>query len=216
MLDLAVRESSHGQASLREVLQWMNANYAQQHRFFNDSDGVREAAEAVTHADLGWFFSKYVAGTDEIPWDDCFRSVGLRAVAISNAVPDAGFTASHNFDGAMSVNSVESAGDAERAGLQVGDIIVELQGKPAGRDFRQELARLTPGDTITLKVRSRRGGDREMKWKIGSHQEISYQVKDLDQITPQQRARRTAWLKGEAEAPASATSMPSNPEPARP
>ncbi len=30
MLDLAVREASHGQASLREVLQWMNANYAQE------------------------------------------------------------------------------------------------------------------------------------------------------------------------------------------
>ena len=29
MLDLAVREASHGRASLREVLQWMNANYAQ-------------------------------------------------------------------------------------------------------------------------------------------------------------------------------------------
>ena len=52
MLDLAVRDASHGQASLREVLQWMNANYAKKGRFFNDSDGVREAAEAVSHADL--------------------------------------------------------------------------------------------------------------------------------------------------------------------
>ena len=78
MLDLAVREASHGQASLREVLQWMNANYAQKGRFFNDSEGVREAAEAVSHADLAAFFAKYVAGTEEIPWDDFLRSVGLR------------------------------------------------------------------------------------------------------------------------------------------
>src|SRR3989454_10801226 len=63
MLDLEVREVSHGQASLREVLQWMNQNYARKSRYFKDSDGVREAAEAVSHADLGWFFSKYVAGT---------------------------------------------------------------------------------------------------------------------------------------------------------
>jgi len=216
MLDLAVREASHGQASLREVLQWMNANYARQGRFFNDSDGVRQAAEAVSHADLGWFFSKYVAGTDEIPWDDFLRAVGLRVVAVSNAVPDAGFTASHNFDGPMSVNSVTPASDAERAGLQVGDMIVELQGKPVGRDFRQELAHLSPGDTITVKVRGRRGGDREMKWKIGSRQEISYQVKDLDQITPPQRARRAAWLKGEAEAASSAASVPATKETARP
>ena len=33
MLDLAVREASHGHASLRELLQWMNANYAQEGPF---------------------------------------------------------------------------------------------------------------------------------------------------------------------------------------
>ena len=157
MLDLAVRDASHGQASLREVLQWMNANYAKKGRFFDDSEGVREAAEAVSHADLGWFFAKYVAGTDEIPWNDFFRCVGLRVEAIANTVPDAGFIASRNFDGPMSVAAVTPGSEAERAGLQVGDTIVELQGKPAGQESRQELARMNPGDTLTVKVRSRRG-----------------------------------------------------------
>ncbi len=77
MLDLATRDATHGHASLREILQWMNTNYAKKGRFFDDSNGVREAAEAVSHADLGWFFTKYVSGTEEIPWDDFLRSVGL-------------------------------------------------------------------------------------------------------------------------------------------
>jgi len=199
MLDLAVREASHGHASLREVMQWMNTNYAKQGRFFNDSAGVREAAEAVTHADLAWFFSKYVAGTDEIPWDDFLRSVGLHVESITNAVADAGFVASRNFDGPMSVAAVASGSEADHAGLQVGDTILELQGKPAGQESRQDLARLSPGDTLTLKVRSRRGGERDLKWKVGSHQELSYEVRDLDPVTPGQRARRNAWLKGEAQ-----------------
>jgi predicted metalloprotease with PDZ domain len=203
MLDLAVRDASHGQASLREVLQWMNENYARKGRFFNDSDGVREAAEAVSHADLSSFFAKYVAGTEEIPWDDFFRSVGLRVTPIANAVPDAGFIASRNFDGPMSVAAVTPGSEAEHAGLQPGDTIVELQGKPGGQESRQELARMNPGDTLTVKVRSRRGGERELKWKIGSRQEISYEVKDLDHITSEQRTRRTAWLKGEAQSAAS-------------
>ncbi len=75
MLDLAIRDSTHGNTSLREVLQWMNANYAQKSKFFDESNGVRAAAETVSHADLGWFFAKYVAGTDELPWDDFLRSV---------------------------------------------------------------------------------------------------------------------------------------------
>jgi predicted metalloprotease with PDZ domain len=199
MLDLAVREASHGQASLREVLQWMNANYAQKGRFFNDSEGVREAAEAVSQADLTSFFTRYVAGTNEIPWDDFFRSVGLRVEEILNTVADAGFTASRNFDGPMFVSAVTPGSEAEHAGLRVGDIITEFQGKAAGQELRGELLGVNPGDTVRLKVRSRREDERELKWKVGSRQEISYSVTDLEQVTAQQRARRTAWLKGEAE-----------------
>lgn len=201
LLDLEVREVSHGQASLREVLQWMNENYARKGRYFNDSAGVREAAEAVSHARLDSFFAKYVAGTDEIPWDDVFRSVGLRVEAIPNTVTDLGFTASRNFDGPMSVGAVTPQSEAEQAGLRVGDTIVELQGKPAGQESREELSRLNPGDMLTVKIRPRRGPDRELKFKVGSRQEIYYELRDLDPVTAQQRARRVAWLKGEAQSP---------------
>lgn len=213
MLDLAVRDASHGQASLREVLEWMNDNYAKKGHYFDDSAGVRTAAEAVIHADLGWFFTKYVAGTEEIPWDDFLRSVGLRVEQVTVPVADAGFIASRNFDGPMSVAAVTPGSEAERAGLQVGDEIIELQGKPAGQDSRQELSQLVPGDTLTLKVRSRRGTERELKWKIGSRQETSYVVKDLDNVTTAVRARRAAWLKGEAQAVAATkASGPTQPE----
>lgn len=199
MLDLAVRDASHGQASLRNVMQWMNANYAKKHRYFDDSNGVREAAEAVSHADFAWFFTKYVSGTEEIPWNDFLRSVGLRVDSVTNTVPDPGFLASRNFDGPLSVVAVTTGSEAERAGLRVGDTITELQGKPAGEDSTQQLARLRPGDTVVLKVRARRGPERELKWKVTGREEIVYEVKDLDQITPEQRARRAAWIKGEAQ-----------------
>jgi predicted metalloprotease with PDZ domain len=199
MLDLAVREATHGQASLREVMQWMNANYAQKGRFFNDSEGIRQAAEAVTHSDLSPFFTKYVAGTEEIPWNDFLRSVGLHVEPVTNTVADPGFLASRNFDGPTSVVAVTPASEAERAGLQVGDIILEIQGRPAGQESRAQLSHLNIGDTVTLKVRARRTAERELKWKVGSREEISYEIKDDDNVSPAQRARRVAWLKGEAQ-----------------
>ena len=201
MLDLAVREASHGRASLREVFQWMNQNYAKKGRFFPDSDGVREAAESVSHADLGWFFAKYVAGTEEIPWNDFFRGVGLRLVEGKNTRADAGFVASRNFDGPMAVAAVTAGSEAERAGLQTGDTILEINGKAAGQESSEEMARLTAGDTITMKVRGRRGGERELKWKVGSREEVSYEIKDMENVTPEQHARRAAWLNGEAQIP---------------
>lgn len=199
MLDLAVRERSHDQASLREVMQWMNVNYAKKGRYFDDSNGVREASEAVCHCDLGSFFSKYVAATDEVPWDDFLRYVGLRADQLSFTVADPGFVASRNFDGPMTVVVVTPGSEAEHAGLQVGDAITELQGKPAAEDSQQQLSRLKPGDTVSLKVRSRRGQERELQWKVGSREETSYQVRDFDTVTGEQHSHRAAWLKGEAE-----------------
>jgi predicted metalloprotease with PDZ domain len=199
MLDLAVREASHGQASLREVFQWMNQHYAKQGRFFPDSEGAREAAEAVSHADLRWFFAKYVSGTEEIPWNNFFRGVGLRVVEEKTTVADAGFVASRNFDGPMTVAAVTVGSDAERAGLRAGDTILEINGKTVGQESSEEIAGLAAGDTITVRLHGRRGVDHELKWKAGSRDETTFDLKDLDNVTPEQRARRTAWLKGEAQ-----------------
>jgi predicted metalloprotease with PDZ domain len=198
-LDLAVRDASHGQASLREVFQWMNENYAKKGRFFPDSDGVRQAAEAVAHADFGWFFTKYVQGTEEIPWNEFFRSVGLRVIEEKNTAADAGFVASRNFDGPMTVSALAADSEAQRSGLQVGDTILEINGKTVGQESSDEMAGFAAGDTITVKVRGRRGGDRELKWKAGSREEITYELRGLENVSAEQQARRSAWLMGEAQ-----------------
>jgi predicted metalloprotease with PDZ domain len=203
MLDLAVREASHGEVSLREVFQWMNLNYAKKGKYFSDSEGVREAAEAVTHADLKSFFVKYVAGIEELPWNDFFRYVGLHLVEQKNTVADAGFSASRNFDGPMTVHALTAGSAAEMGGLQVGDTVLEINGNSNSNSEDQEssdaIAQLAPGDTITVKIGARRGGERELKWKAGGREEISYELRDVENITAQQRAHRAAWLKGEAE-----------------
>jgi hypothetical protein len=75
---------------------------------------------------------------------------------------------------------------------------------------------MNPGDAITLKIRGRRGAELELKWKLGSRQEISYELRDSDSVTPAQRLRRSAWLKGEAQAAEPAQPGAANPEPISP
>jgi predicted metalloprotease with PDZ domain len=198
-LDLAVREGSGGKASLREVLQWMNRNFAQQGKFFPDSSGVRQAAEGVCHCELGEFFRKYVSGTGEIPWDDFFGMVGLRVVHTSATVANLGFTAIQNFDSPPAVTRVHPGSEAEKAGLGVGDALLEINGKPATSHFEGRLADLRPGATIHLRVRNRRG-ERELQWKVGAREEVEFGLQDVENATPQQKARRAAWLKGESQA----------------
>ncbi len=104
-------------ASLRDVFLWMNEHYARKGLFFPDTDGVCRAAEAVSHSDLGWFFRKYVAGTENIPWDDFFKTVGLHLSKRVTSIADLGFVATRNFDAALVVSAVTPGGAAEAAGL---------------------------------------------------------------------------------------------------
>ena len=198
MLDLTMREASHGAASLREVFQWMNQNYAKQGRLFADSAGVRQAAEAVSHADLGLFFQKYVVGTEEIPWDNFFSGVGVRVVKNQTTAGDPGFTAAQNFDAPAVVLTVKADSEAQRAGLMVGDAILELNGRATASDFGEQL-QLIPRGTM-LRVRIRRGREeRSLRWRVGNKEEVEFVLQDVENITPQQKARRAAWLAGESQ-----------------
>jgi predicted metalloprotease with PDZ domain len=198
LLDLQVREATHGAASIRDVFHWMNENYARNAQFFPDSEGVRRAAEAVSHSDLGWFFQKYVAGTDEIPWDDFFKSVGLHLVQRVISIADFGFVATQNFDAPPAVSSIVAGSAAETAGLHVGDVILEINGQNVNDGWGRHLAALRPGETIRLRVRGA-AGERDLQWRLGAREEIDQELVDLDKVTPPQKARRAAWLKGEAQ-----------------
>ncbi|HEY7096167.1 MAG TPA: hypothetical protein VH437_05555 [Terriglobales bacterium] len=198
LLDLELRDKTHGTVSLRELMQWMNQNYARAGRYFSDSEGVREAAEAVTHAEFSGFFDKYVAGTEEIPWNDFFQTVGLTLAKQTITVADLGFQAARSFDKPPRVTRVEVNSEAERAGLTMNETLLEINGHLADADFESHLNVIQPGDTVRLKVRGLRG-ERELHWKVGGRQQIVYQLKDLDHTTRAQKSRRAAWLKGEAE-----------------
>ena len=197
MLDLAMRESSHGSCSLRDLFLAMNQD-AKQGKFFADSEGVRQAAESVSHAGLKAFFEKYVAGTDEIPWDEFFGTVGLHLSQVKSITGDPGFTSNRPFGSPPVVTSLPPGGEAERAGLAVGDSILQLNGRAVGGDFNYEVAQLRAGDTIRLRVRNHRA-DHEVHWRLASREQVEFRLQDLENVTLQQKARRAAWLRGESE-----------------
>ena len=198
MLDLEIREASHDKASLRDVFQSMNKNYAQQGKFFSDSDGVRGAAEEISHAKLDTFFQKYVAGLDEIPWNNFLETAGLRVIPRHSTIADTGFVSVHNFDAAPSIIRVRSGSEAERAGLTTGDDVLTFNGHAVAADFERRIGELRPGETIRLRIR-RHGVEHEIQWKVGSQEQVEFGVKDVENVTTQQRARRAAWLRGEAQ-----------------
>ena len=77
MLDLAIRDATDNRKSLDDVMRRMNAEYAQQGKFYDDSDSIRAVVEEVSGKSFADFFDRYVAGTDEIPYADFLSVAGL-------------------------------------------------------------------------------------------------------------------------------------------
>jgi len=198
LLDLRIRQLTGGRKSLRDLFQWMNLHYAKQHRFFPDSAGVEEAAEAITGQNFADFFRDYVAGVKEIPYDEFFLFVGLRAVPNTTAYASAGFTTTANLGAQPEVVEVEPNSDAQRLGILVGDRVLEINGRPADANLDDELEGLTPGSVVHLRLENRRG-KREIELKLGGRQEQFYELQDLATVTPEQRAHRAAWIHGDDE-----------------
>jgi predicted metalloprotease with PDZ domain len=199
LLDLRIRQLTNGTKSLRDLFQWMNLHYAKQHRFFPDSAGVQQAAEAVTGHNFSDFFRDYVAGVKEIPYDDCFQFAGLHVVVNTTQYATAGFTTKANLGGQPEVVQIDPNSDAQRLGILVGDHVMKVNGKPANASLDEELSKLQPGTTVRLELENRRG-KREVEPRLAAREEQSYELQDLAAVTLEQRSHRSAWIHGDDEA----------------
>jgi len=196
LLDLAMRDATGGKNSLRDLFQWMNETYAHHHRYYYDSDGVREAAEKLTGVSFAEFFRKYVAGVEEIPYDQFLQSLGLRVQRRTVVSADPGFLASANFGGKPVVISIEPASEAAKAGLVAGDTIEQVDGRAVTPDMAAKLAQKPVGSTVRLRVRGAQG-TREVKIKLAGKEEPEFSLIDVANVTPTQRERRAAWVRGD-------------------
>jgi predicted metalloprotease with PDZ domain len=205
LLDLKMREDSRGRHSLRDLFQSMNADFAKQGKFFSDSDGVRNVAEKLTGTDLHSFFDRYVAGTEELPFDELFASVGLTLEKQEQHVGDAGFAASRNFAGPVVIDQVYGE-QARRAGLREGDEIVSIDGQSPNRRLESSFEKMNPGRLVHISVMSG-GAKKDIQLTLGQRTQTGYMVRESPQATAEQIARRAAWLKSEDQ-PGSSSSSP--------
>ena len=196
LLDLRIREMTHGTKSLRDLFQQMNAQYAKQGRYYDDSRDIQEVAEGVAGSSLESFFAKYVGGTEPIAYNDFFRLVGMKMEPFTILGADAGFDASVNFTGLPEVVAITPGGAVDAAGVRVGDTLTAIEDREYLGDLSSYLTGRKPGETVSFRFSSR-GRAIPVKVLLKPAAQPGFTLVDLPNVSTEQRAQRAAWIVGD-------------------
>jgi predicted metalloprotease with PDZ domain len=199
LLDLAIRDATDNRKSLDDVLRRMNDVYAKQGRFYDDSQGVEAVAEEVAGVKFDDFFHRYVAGTDEIPYDKFFNAAGLELKVERRAAPELGFwTSRRSSDAQTLISQLVPGSSAEAAGLKAGDALVTLNGQPPPRYLPAWLRQHEPGEIVTLRVQ-RDSKDLDLRFALGSVDLNKFSLIEMPAPAEKQKRIREGWLKGKTD-----------------
>ena len=200
LIDLEMRRLTHGRRCLRDLFQYMNHHYAKTGRYFDDSEGVRLALEELTGNDFRDFFARYISGVDEIPYDQFFGYIGLTLRHRPIAQVYAGFTASNSLGQPPRIMRVDDDSPAARLKLLPGDVILSVNGQAVSGEWNQFLQKQNPRGRLRLKVKSATGEILILELPLSSLKIDEYQFIERPGTTPEERGRRTAFMRGESEA----------------
>lgn len=205
ILDLMIRGRTNGKASLDDVMRRMydefylkspNATYYLRGRGYTTEDFQRGASE-VGGYDLSDFFGRYIRGVEVLPYDEACAYVGMRVVREQAREPyNAGIGLDWQKTGGLIIGVVLNGSPAEDAGLQEGDEIIALGRKNVTREnWLVALSRFKQGDRVPVAVkRDRRTIQTTLV--LGPPERFEYRIEERKDATLEQRALRSAWLKG--------------------
>ncbi len=195
LLDLAMRDASDNHRSLDDLMGFMTAWFGRGGRPYADSEEIIRAAGALAGTDLSDFYTRFVAGTDELPYEELATAAGwdLRREAVQIAT--AGFDTEPEGSQTLIVTAVEEHAPAARAGLRVGDRIVQANGRPASPALPDILTTARPGEQLTLTIQ-RRMTEETISFELGQGNRQGYVLEALAEADARQQAIATGLLSG--------------------
>jgi predicted metalloprotease with PDZ domain len=195
LLDILIRDRTGNRASLDDVLREMNTDFAKIGKTYRDSQDVRASAEKIAGGSFEEFFSRYVSGTDALPYQQILGLAGLDLRNVEHKRGVLGFFAERDASGAVIVRSVDETGGAAQAGLHVNDAIVSWNGGDMPRHPDHWTAEQKPGSTLHLRIR-RDEKESNIDVALGEMKEVQYEVSETPHATEQARIIRDGLLHG--------------------
>jgi predicted metalloprotease with PDZ domain len=214
MLELNIRSASGNRYSLDDVMRGLYRKYyLEQKRGFTAAE-FRAECEAAAGAPLGEVFD-YASTSREVDYERQFALAGLR-LEVATAPADGGYIGLHTStrevppselpppgggrgggrSGApvfrLIVTDAAPGSPAASAGLEMGDVVLSVDGAPASASLMQKTVEGNPG-SIRLRI-ARRGQEQELTLQVARNLKRSYRFSEQ----PEPGFRRSlleAWLR---------------------
>ncbi len=200
-LDLEIRRRTDNRRSLDDVMRHLWKDYAKEGRTL-DEDGFLPAAEHATGLALGDFFTKYVDGTVEVPFEQFLAAAGVAIVKEPNKVdgekdPDTAAwlgIATKNGPERPIVTTVTEESPAWRDGIYPDDEIVAIDDlKADNAGFPTLLKERKPGQKTTVTV-FRGARLLDIRVTLGARENLAWDLRPVKKPTAAQRAVYQSWL----------------------
>lgn len=210
LLDLGMRSASGGRASLDDLMRALNLDFAKRGRFFQDRDLIALVGRLTGNGfDAVSFFRDYVTGTRDLDYQKYLAYAGLNLSQEVTEVPDWGFRTEGGYRGPFRVESVQTESKAAQAGIQPGDVITAVNGRPLTVP-PERLLGARPGQKVELQV-ERRSRKITLKLQLGASREAHYRIDEDPQAPPAEVELRNKWLEPETAPVSGNLSRPSEP-----
>lgn len=193
--DLAIRKQTNNRKSLDDVMLYLYEEYGKNDRGVPE-DGLQKATETITGSSFTDFFAHYVAGYQELAYNDYLAIAGLNLIEeVDKARSEAYLGMRVSNEDRATINNVVPGSPAAMAGLDRGDLLVAINGAQAnGGNLSELLMGYHPDDHITVTV-FRNRQLRNFDVTLGKGGNINYLLKHMDSLNEVQQSTLKAWLK---------------------
>lgn len=194
LLDLRIRHATDNRRSLDDLMRYMNENFARKGIGFGE-DELPKVASIIAGQNLDDFFSRYVAGVEELPFAEYLSWAGIDFHEDRKKFISMGTL--RIFGPRNKITLIDSKGPAANAGVQRGDNLLEIDGQliNSQSDLTEILATKKAGDNVPVVV-ERDGKREEYSVTTITAARIEYDLRYSENPTARQLRIRQGLLRG--------------------
>jgi predicted metalloprotease with PDZ domain len=196
LMDIETRDQTNNAKSLDDAIIYLNKDLAHKNKNYEDRRLI-DLFRKATGVNLEDFYKNCIGGTEPMPVKNMFAKAGLRYEA--TYPPFLGWNLDIDDDGQLYVSSFTENSTATNVGLQIGDVIKEIQQTKITADNDQIRSAVQAMDTMKVgeNIRFavlRSAKPMELSGKIKPASQPDVRVTEELSVTPKQKMIRDGIL----------------------